>query len=229
MSTPSSVIYDAANNVIGSSDLVNAVHQAGYGTSPQVYTSNGAGVKPTFQAAGVGTGGLVWLASSTASASATIDFANNLSATYDNYLVTIEDCLPATNDVGFFVQVGTGGGPTYQATLYVSQGMTSAGSTLAAVAGGTVSVQLVVNASSRRMANTASRAGQFDIMVYGANTATDKTITSISNHWVATTLVTGNSLCSGRWQSATVITSLRFLMSSGNISTGTFKLYGMVN
>lgn len=229
MSTPSSVIYDAANNVIGSSDLVNAVHQAGYGTSPQVYTSNGAGVKPTFQAAGVGTGGLVWIASSVASSSATVDFANNLSATYDNYLVTIENCLPATNDVGFFVQVGTGGGPTYQATLYVSQGMTSVGATLASVAGGTVSIQLVVDASSRRLANTASRVGQFDIMVYGANTANDKTITSISNHWVATTLATANSLCSGRWQSSTVITSLRFSMASGNISTGTFKLYGMVN
>jgi hypothetical protein len=33
----------------------------------------------------------------------------------------------------------------------------------------------------------------------------------------------------GQWQNATVLTSLRFLMSSGNVSTGVFKLYGIQN
>jgi len=170
-----------------------------------------------------GSGALTWLASRTASNSATIDFASLLSSTYDNYLVTIENLLPASNAVTFQLQVGTGAGPTYQATNYSANAICYSPGTYSS---GTTALDLTVTS---RTSNTASRVGSGCIYIFDVNGANDKTVVSSVGVWDSTLAADNFSYLGGRWQSSTVITSLRFLMSSGNISTGIFKLYGITN
>lgn len=227
MSTPSSVIYDASNNVINNSDLIDAVHQAGYGTSTQVYTSNGPGVKPTFQTAGIGTGGMVWLGTATASVSATVNFDNKLSATYDNYYVVVENCISSAGTQTLICQVGTGGTPTYSATTYlgVSQSVDGAPTT-STVATGTNGFELT---GGILMSAAATRAGAFTILVTNANSSNDKVSIAMGGYWGQTNTRDTMSNVRSRWQSATVLTSLRFQFNSGNITSGIFKLYGLVN
>jgi len=227
MATPSSVIYDASNNVISSSDLVNAVHQAGYGTTGQIYMSNGAGVKPTFQASS-GSGGLVWLGTATASASATINFDNKLTATYDNYYVVIEDCISSAGTQTLICQVGTGATPTYQTTLYLGVSQSVDGvPTTSTVATGTNGFELT---GGILMAATAARSGAFTILVTNANNAAnDKVSIAMGGYWGQTNTRDTLSNVRSRWQSATVITSLRFQFNAGNITSGIFKLYGLAN
>ena len=219
-----SIVYDANNLPLGSSDLVNALHQAGYGVAGQVFTSNGDGVKPTFQT-GVGTGSITLIASVTASASATVNFDNNLSSTYDNYLVLVENILPASTPVTLNFVIGTGGTPTYQVTNYVTFYTKFTSATQITGVGTAAEVLLC---TPLKYTTTANLVGSTMLQLYNINAAVYKNFTSTSflNDVTSgyTTTITG-----AVWQTTTVLTSIRFAMSTGNISTGTFKLYGYKN
>lgn len=197
---------------------------ASVGTAGQALVSNGAGALPTFQTvSGLG-GSFTFLGSATASASATIDFANLLSATYDNYLIVAEGVLPATNAITTQCRVGTGAGPTYQTTSYSTSGWGYSGA--GGFTGGSGAMDL--NLASRT-SNTASRVGGGQVWIKNVNASTDKIINTSWQNWDSTSGIDNISMISGRWQSSTVLTSFRFLMSSGNISSGVYKLYGIAN
>jgi len=169
-------------------------------------------------------GSLTFLASRTASSSSTIDFANLLNSTYDNYLVTIENLLPSTNVNTLQLRVGTGGTPTYQATNYSGSGISYSGVLYFASNGTAIDLNY-----QSRLASTASRVGCNYLYIFNANGSTDKTVISNLGIWDSVGVYDTVNVMSGRWQGATVLTSLRFLMASGNISTGIFKLYGITN
>lgn len=202
---------------------------ASVGTSGQVLTSNGAGALPTFQSNPAGAGALAFIASVTASASATVDFSNNLSSTYDHYMITIEGMLPATDAVSFAARVGTGGTPTYQTTNYVGQVLNSVTTFANGIASGTDRIDLLNGSASYKMSNTALITCCGQLLISNVNDSTNyKNVqgqlgySSKNPGWAV-------SCPGGQWQGATVLTSIRFLMSSGNVASGVFKLYGIKN
>ena len=65
-------------------------------------------------------GALVLLEQHTASASATLDFTTFISSTYDDYIFTFLDVRNATDNQGFFAQVGTGGDEVFFVAAQVS-------------------------------------------------------------------------------------------------------------
>jgi len=165
---------------------------------------------------GGGGGGLVYLGSATASASATVDLDNLLSATYDNYVVMVNDLLPATNSVNLHMRIGTGATPTYQTTTYID-GLSN-----------TTHFEPFVRAdrSAYALSNTSGRETALTVNVSNANGGGDKSFYAIGNPNIATL---PGCISYGSWQTATVITSIRFYMSSGNIATGEFRVYGIAN
>lgn len=186
--TANQLLYSSASNTISGLATANSglLVTSGAGV-PSISTVIPNGVTATTQSAsdnstkvattayadavaGSG-GGLVFIASSTASASATIDFNNNLSSTYDNYLVVIENVLPATNAVTTQMRVGTGAGPTYQTTSYSGNANCYAGSSVYASGTGALDISLTT-----RTSNTASRVGGGRVLVTGANSAVDKIV-----------------------------------------------------
>lgn len=205
------------------------------GASGTILTSNGAAALPSFQAAAGGSSALTKIATVTASASATVSFAAGLSSTYDNYLIIIENMLPATDGVYLQMVVGTGGGPTYQNTGYsgLYAAVYGAGTTYTMTANNTTSYYLSGTASSATnelIGSNTTETGSWQILISGINTANDKTIMHSAAYYGYNssrfdTIANG----SGRWQGATVLTSLQFSLSSGNITSGTFKLYGYQN
>lgn len=171
-------------------------------------------------------GGLVFIATVTASSSATVDFSNNLSSTYDNYLIVYENSVPATNNVQLRVRVGTGATPTYQATNYAGTAAPVGANSASWQASGTTAVDLM--SSSITQSNTSTLGASGDILITNSNNASNnKGITSLGQYPVVSTI--NVAVAGAQWQSATVITSIRLLYSSGNVSTGTFKLYGIQN
>lgn len=177
--------------------------------------------------AGASAGALVYLGIGTAAASAAINFDNYLTATYDNYLVTIEDLVAATSAATLRMEVGTGAGPTYSTSTYIGAGFdwTSSGGAGRTTATANHQLQSGTNTPS----NNANAAGMGNVWVYGANTAHNKSVASqITNLYSGSNLAVGN-MYAGIWQTTTVLTSLRFFMSSGNITTGIFRLYGIKN
>ena len=195
----------------------------GAGTSGQVLKTQGAASNPTWAAAG-----MVLIQTQTASASATLDFTTGLNDTYDDYLVIVSNLAPATDDVQFQMQVGTGGGPTWQTTLYQT------------------SYTLHVNGSASNLGSSS-----LANMHMAASTATDGVGNASGEHWSGQiwfdnpdaakfqqfrfqgsyVRAASNHICSvagaGGWFSAAAITGLRFKFSSGNIASGRISLYGI--
>src|ERR1700678_2530709 len=95
---------------------------SGLGTSGQVLTSNGASALPTWQSAGAGAGAVGWnyITSATASNSATLNFDALFSSTYSQYMFVFNNLIPATNEVYFSANLGTGGTPTWVTSGYSS-------------------------------------------------------------------------------------------------------------
>jgi len=202
----------------------------------QAASDNSTKVATTAYADAVGTtaGALVLIASGTASNSATLNFDNNLSATYDNYMVIIENLVAASN-ADFLMDVGTGGTPTYSATTYAGAASgTTAGSTIFSSDSLTTSFRFTANNTTKIQVRSTST-DACGAVIHITNTQNATNYKGIIGHMggnfsqAAGSLVNGFIVSGGSWDTATALTSIRFKMSSGNISTGTFKLYGIKN
>lgn len=173
----------------------------------------------------------VLLSSQTASASATIDFSNLLNSTYLNYVLVISGMVPATNNTRPYLRVGTGAGPSWQsgaADYQWAQGICEAAGAGFNGTGSNAAAQIVMSYDGITGATTHS----FNAVLYiynVTNTSTWKHINGNGSYIRNATTILTSFYIAGTYVSTTAITSLRLLMSSGNISTGTFKLYGIKN
>lgn len=223
--------------LIGSTGATPVVSTITAGSN--ITVTNGAGSISIAATAGAA-GALTWIASATASNSATIDFSNNLSSTYDNYLVIVEGLSPITTSTIFQIRVGTGAGPTYQATNYqggsygfVFSAAGSFNANISKFVSGTTALDCNLNVSGGLITNAANTFSSAIININNVNDATNYKNINVDGNFSCVGSTSGigqvRPVTAAQWQGATVLTSLRFLMSSGNISSGVFKLYGYQN
>lgn len=188
----------------------------GPGTAGQALVSNGASADPSFQS-----GGWVLLNTLTASASATLSDTTSLTATYSEYNIVFTNILPATNATSCELQVHASA--AFQATLYKTTGYGNAnGSAMAFVNPTTfIPCSLAVDtgnggygiSGSFRVATPSSAAvgknfnGQF---TYFNSGGANQSLFNVGGFWNATTAIDG----------------FQVLFSSGNIASGTIKIYG---
>ena len=181
-----------------------------------------------FNITGLGTTTLGWnlIDTKTASASATIDFTSGLSTNYNNYAIKISNLTPVTDNTTLYMRVS-------QSTVFLS-GATDYG--WLAHAWGVISIdQTSVSASTAQIAiaggliNTSGRVLEATITFgHPAETNGYKNFMHDSTYSVTGTDELSRNVGVGRFQkNTTPIDGIRFLMSSGNISVGTFSLYGL--
>lgn len=190
------------------------------GASGTVLTSNGAGALPSFQAAS-SAGGLTFIATATASAQATVDFNNKLTSTYDNYIVVMEDVVSAGGSGKLQLLIGTGAGPTYQTANYSGTYAAITSASVSGAASGTSALDI----TDANVGSTTTTGAAGFVTVHNTNNASN--FKRMTFHILAT--ATHDVVGCGGWGVATVLTSLRFQFASGNITSGTFKLYGFQN
>lgn len=178
-----------------------------------------------------GTGALVYLATQTASASATIDFTSSIDATYNEYEIHILNANPATDGVQLHMRTSTDGGSTFDsgATDYKYAGQAYyTGAT--ANYNSTGAAQLVLSSTGRTMGNVS---GEGYCGVVRLTQPSSATITRVdwTGSYCGTAGASEHAVVhgSGRRDSAADVDAIRFLMSSGNIASGEFKLYGVSN
>lgn len=171
------------------------------------------------------TSGLVLISTATASNSATVDFTG-LSSTYDEYLIELLNVIPATDGQVIYMRTSTNGGSSYDAGAsdykYAIQAHTSANA--AANDGGTgTEIRLTNNGLGSDVNEVGA---SFSIRVIRPSVAQYCQI-----HWVggyvtdAGLIVTAQG--TAQRQSAADVDAIRFLIGSGNIESGEFKLYGL--
>lgn len=183
----------------------------------------------------VGPGGSVLLESHTASASATLDFATRNAAgqsgvtvqsDYDEYLFEFINVIPATDNALFHMRMGTGGGPTYDTGnnynwtgwRYFLSGSGTSGTNAAAF----INLHFAID-------TTASANWSFNgsLRVFNPGGALYKQVKgSFSAYDNAANNLLGTEL-TGAYVSTTAVTAFQFFMSTGNIASGTIRVYGI--
>lgn len=165
----------------------------------------------------------VLISSATAASSATIDFT--LSSGYNSFEVRVIGLIPATDAVGFWVRVSTDGGSTFAsgASDYIYQRYFQNGST---------SVPSLSAADSKIMflgsavGNGTGRYFNAIIRVWNPQSSSQyKNITGEVNTYRSDAIYS-LGLVNGVYQYNTAINAIRILLSSGNISSGYFELWG---
>lgn len=171
--------------------------------------------------------GLNFIQRKTASNSATLDFV--LTPTYKDYLFIVEGLIPATNADRFWLRISQDSGVTFKAGatdyLWMELGANGAATGTAGSAGDS---KVILNNDA--ISSTLTDGGiSGDVYVYiPASTTQNKNIKSSLS---SSTGGTGQQLSSNRGayktdQNAT--NAIRFLFSSGNISSGTIAMYGLL-
>lgn len=172
--------------------------------------------------------GLVPIASVTASSDATVDFDNVFDGSYDAYLITFSAVVPATDGARLWGRIGTGATPTYQsgASAYAwCSNYTTAGSSTGSYDAADSQIE-IINVSGA-IGSASGEAGGGEIYLHapsntGAYTYQDHRYFGLTNSANPYSNSGG-----GVYLATTAVTSYRFLMSSGNVASGEFHVYGL--
>lgn len=195
---------------------------SGLGSSGDVLTSNGAGVAPTFQAPTGGGGGLVLLEQHTASASASLDFTTAISSTYDDYLIEFVNIVPASNTVDLSLRMSTNGGSSYDSganysrTYFAQSGVTFSGI-------GTTGQTSILIANS--INNTANWSFNGSWRLFNPGGSIYKIVDG--KGWGLAAAARYQFSGGGAYEVTTAVDAFQFFFSSGNIASGTIRVYGL--
>ncbi|MEV5033690.1 hypothetical protein MRBLMC3_002927 [Sphingobium sp. LMC3-1-1.1] len=192
------------------------------GTSGQVLTTGGVGANPSWAAA---SGGLVLLEQHAASSSASLDFTASISGTYDEYLIELVNLVPANNAVTLYMRLSTDGGASYDSganygyTRWITNRFGSGSD-------GTDSGSNEIRINNNAVDNTATYGISGSARFFSpSSTSLHKIVSGSITLINAANIESG--LFSGRYLSTTAVNAFRFLFSSGNISSGTIRVYGV--
>ena len=162
------------------------------------------------------------LSTQTASNVSSIDFTG-LDSTYQIYILQYYNMVPVTDNIVAFIRVGTGGTPTYQATGYKFANFEVNTAGTGTPNGSTSTTQVSLNTTGNL--TTENQSGE--IVIFNPSSATIYKDIMHKLSYVDSAGTFFRHWGSGQYTSATAVTAIRFAFSSGNISVGTFKLYGL--
>lgn len=182
-----------------------------------VLTVNGAAYTPP---------GWVLLSTQTASSSAALNFTG-ISSTYDEYVFEIVNLVPSTGAIPW-VRTSTDGGSTYDAAAsdYAYVGSISAPSPSIAAFGSTGAAQIALSDSNTSA--TASHGGlNGRLTLYAPSGTTQQKVITFTGTQ-ASTGTTYYAIQVGGARAATGdVDAVRFLPSTGNLTSGTIRMYGV--
>lgn len=199
-------------------------------TNPSNANINTSSIRRTATQLVASDGGAGWylLESQTANDSATIDFTNYIDSTFENYVFVLSNVLPASSSQ-LIMRLTENYTTWISGTSYYSalSGGNSGGTAINY--GASAAGNLVLSPSDDNVSNS-STAG-LSGLVHMYNPADSGEFTrftvQITYRGATTTL---NSVSGGcLYGSASTVVGVRFLFSSGNISRGNFRLYGIKN
>lgn len=201
---------------------------AGGGAGPTGPTGPGVTGPTGATGASGGGGGLVWLATLTASASATLDFTGLISATYDEYVLVVDNLTVSSTGDNVRLRVGTGGGPTFETSNYDYLGFGR--NTAPAAATNISDTSAAFLALSNGIDAGAGFGFSCNLTLYGLNSTTQKKyyagVAAYQKNDGASNFET--LTLGGTWTTAgTAVTALRLVASGTSFPTGTAKLYGL--
>ena len=172
--------------------------------------------------------GLTLLEEKVASASASLVFTASFTTAYDEYIFEFLNLVPATDATAFWMRMSTDGGATYDSgSNYKYRMLRIASATAIEESNSATKIAL----SSAVIDSTVTTHG-----ISGRLTVPNPLSTSLKKivygHFFmlqdgAGTPPYEQSIAGGGYESTTAVNAVQFLMSSGNITSGTIRCYGV--
>lgn len=158
----------------------------------------------------------------TASNSANLSFTTGISSLYGTYLFVLTNIVPVTNNTVLQLQVSIDGGSTYVSTGYQSGNNKNAYNSATLANSNSTSFFF----TSPGIDNTAVAGVSGEVFLYGISSAGYKSLTG------SLVLLEGGNVqminAGGMQTTASLVNAFQWTMASGNISTGTISLFGVV-
>ncbi len=179
-----------------------------------------------------GAGGMTLLSTQTASSSATISFTSGIDSTYKEYIFKFIDIHPATNNAHLTFNFSIDGGSNYNvsktSTHFQARHREDDASTDLSyqtsrdLANGTGYQDVMDDFSNDNDSSAVGTIQLFD----PSNTTFVKHFIGNSN-FMNSSSQTINTFYAGYCNTTSAVNAIQFKMDSGNIDSGTFKLYGV--
>lgn len=218
--------YTAGNGIDITSNVISAKLDG------STLASSGSGLRVTNPAA------LVLLEEHTASAQATLDFTTRnvtgqsgatFQSDFDEYVFELLNVIPATNAVDFWLRMSTNGGSTYDATnsyavatfAWAHNGSAAAGQAPSAP------VAQIAARSTADISNDSHYGVVGDIRLFSPGSTSVYKRVNMELSYLASTGPLEKTSSEGVYISTTAVNALRFLFSTGNITSGTIRVYGV--
>ena len=180
---------------------------------------------------GVSGSSLVLLSEQTASSSATIDFTSNIDSTYKEYIFKFIDIHPATNNVKFQFNLTTDGtnfNVTKTSTYFAAYHSEADDAGIAYSTGSDLAQSTSDQPIAEDVGSDNDQAPSGSLFLYNPSS------TTFVKHFLANmsnsqqTDYSQNIFVGGYGNTTSAITGIRFKFASGNIDSGTIKMYGVV-
>lgn len=194
------------------------------GTSGQVLTSQGSGSAPTWATASGGS--WIYLSTVTASNSATVDIETTFNSTYDTYYIVASKIVPQTSGESLYCRLKVNG--SYDTSSYRFHAILNDDTETA------YNYTRSSNASWIRimpaLGNSTGQNCEFVARVTQPALTTNTKMITHQGSYIDGSNRVGWILGAGDYSaSQAALTGVRFVMSSGNITSGVFRLYGVKN
>lgn len=183
----------------------------------------------TISAAGGGGGALVLLEQHTASNSASLDFTTCISSAYDEYAIEVVGIVPVSNAVNLLMRMSTDGGSSYDSgSNYFTDGLSWRAGAVPVNGGGSGTSINITAMNGLSMGNDSKWGTSWSLRYYTPlSTALYKQV--IGKGFIIyndnATRVMGE--VGGQYTSLAAADAFQFLFSSGNIASGTVRVYGL--
>ena len=178
-------------------------------------------------------GDLILLSTQTASNSATISFTSGIDSTYKEYIFKFINIHPVTDNVYFQMNFSADSGSNYNVAKTTTHfnayhGEDGSGGSLAYATGNDLAQGTGVKyltGSGLGNGNDESVSGSMHLFNPSSTTFVKHFFSNVSYYYFANEM--GNTFTAGYGNTTSAIDAVQFTMSSGNIDSGTIKLYGV--
>jgi hypothetical protein len=217
------------NNMINFLNAVDGASTAWDNVKTGTLTVTGTSILGTTTISGTTTiPGAKWdlIQAITAANQATVSFTSISNTTYNAYKIILDNVVPVTDNTAFGMQVSVAG--VFDAGVSSYESAMIAMTSSAVTSSGNTSASTIDLGAGGSLGTDANEYASFEITVYNPTSGTHKQVNWTGHLFFSS--VYSSLVGGGRFLNSTAnIDGIRFLMSSGNISTGTFYLYGLRN